>query len=873
MTVLAGYEPNPALRVLYRWFFDHIQVDDTWVKQVRTLAARGRIVYVLRNLNVVDFLALDHLTKRFDLPRIHYVNDLKLGLFEPLDTGLLPALWHFGRKPLSEQLRSALNGSGGSAALFLKRPPGMFDVAVGAHGRGQREGDQHLSCLMALQRETPERPILLVPQVFVWTNRPDTQGAKWLDVVLGPREWPSTLRTVAQFLSNFRHVELRAGEPLDLQAYLAASTDTNDEVHVRRVMYAVLRRLERERRSVTGPAHSPPDRQRVRVLQSPHMQHVITDMAGERAEDRRALFRRAAKLLRQMQATPNSATIRMLEVLLDRVFHRIYAGVEVDMDGLRRLRELAKRGSLVLLPSHKSHVDYLVLSFLMFEHNLPLPMIAAGDNLSFFPLGPVLRRGGAFFIRRSFKGDKLYAETVEAYVRRLLREGHALELFLEGGRSRTGKLLEPKFGLIGMMVDAALGVENRQVHFVPVSIGYERVVETSSYEEEMSGGEKHKEDAAGLLKSTEVLRYRYGRISVQFADSLTLEQLRSELKLPRDKALNADARRMLVTRLANRTMDAINQVTAVTPGALTALALLGNRRRSIAHEELIVRCQKLTGVLSQMKARITPRLVDGGAMREAAIHEALQLFVDAGLVEVHTPEEVRASTERKSDRCGAGALYRVPENKRVELDTSKNHIIHFLVERGLIALSVLHAPGRPVELDTVRKRVLRLSKLFKHEFRFRADAFDNIFDDTLATMLRAGELKQSGDLLSAGAGHDDWNGRSWLQTYGAALQNFIEGYRVAARALTFLLKGPLTDKDWMRRALALGNRMFLAGDIEMREAVTKPILQNALRAFTEEGYVVQLPESKYQLAGSFANQEAAGTIEGRLIGFCEFVSH
>ncbi|HTU63415.1 MAG TPA: 1-acyl-sn-glycerol-3-phosphate acyltransferase, partial [Polyangiales bacterium] len=465
MTSAGGSEPNPALRVLYRWFFDHIQVDEAWVTQVRGLAERGRVVYVLRSLNAIDYLALDHLTRRYDLPRIRYVNDLTLAMIEPSEAGLVRGLWNVFQSSVAEQLRRALDG-GGSAALFMKRPPGVIDLAAGTHGRGQRQGDEHLRVLLTLQRERPEQPILLVPQVFVWTNRPDTQGTRLLDQVLGPREWPTTLRTIGQFLSNFRNVELRVGEPFDFAAYLKNADESSDDVHVRRVMYAVLRRLERERRSATGPASSPPDRQRMRVLQSSSLQEVISNMAGERREDRRALYRRAANMLRTMQATPNSATIRTLDVLLDRVFNRIYAGLEVDMEGLKQLRELTKEGgSLVLLPSHKSHVDYLVLSYIMYENNLPLPMIAAGDNLSFFPLGPVLRRAGGFFIRRSFKGDKLYSASVEAYVRRLLREGHALELFLEGGRSRTGKLLEPKFGLLSMIVDAALGVQ-RTVNFI-----------------------------------------------------------------------------------------------------------------------------------------------------------------------------------------------------------------------------------------------------------------------------------------------------------------------------------------------------------------------------------------------------------------------
>ena len=183
------YEPNPALRVLYRWFFDNIQVDENWVRQVREQANRGRIVYVLRSLNAVDFLALDHLTKRFDLPRIQYVNDLRLGVFNPFNRGILEALVG-SRRPIAEQLRAAFD-HGGSAALFLKRPPGVIDLAAGARGRGQREGDEHVRSLLALQRKQPNEPILLVPQVFVWTKRPDTYGSQWLDLVLGPREWPT----------------------------------------------------------------------------------------------------------------------------------------------------------------------------------------------------------------------------------------------------------------------------------------------------------------------------------------------------------------------------------------------------------------------------------------------------------------------------------------------------------------------------------------------------------------------------------------------------------------------------------------------------------------------------------------------------------
>ncbi|HMR80313.1 MAG TPA: glycerol-3-phosphate acyltransferase, partial [Polyangiaceae bacterium] len=429
-----------------------------------------------------------------------------------------------------DELRDALT-SGGSAALFLKRPPGPLDLAAGASGgRGLVEGDDLLKSLLSMQ-QTANRPILLVPQLFVWTKEPDTRGKRPLDFVLGSREWPTPLRTVGQYLYNYNHVALKAGEALNLADFCADNADVSSDVQVRRVTYALLRRLERVRRSIVGPAEKAPERVRWEIVRTPKLQTIIRDLAGERPVDRTVLTGRALGMLRELQATPDMATIKGLEAIFHRVFHRIYAGIEYDKTDIERVREAAKEGSLVLLPSHKSHIDYLILSYVFNNENLQLPLIAAGDNLNFFPVGPIFRRGGAFFIRRSFRGDKLYAAIVDSYIRRLIRDGFPIELFLEGGRSRTGKLLPPKYGLLTMIVDAAMAVPQRTTYFVPVSIGYERVIEAASYQHELTGGDKEKEDAAGLLKTPEVLRHRYGRINLQFGEILSLSQIRSELGL------------------------------------------------------------------------------------------------------------------------------------------------------------------------------------------------------------------------------------------------------------------------------------------------------------------------------------------------------
>jgi glycerol-3-phosphate O-acyltransferase len=865
-----AYEPNPALRALYHRFFDRIQVDDTWVSRVRELAAQGSVVYVLRSLNFIDFFALDHLTKRYALPQIRFVNNLGLWILNPMGKGWLNAILPKPGVTAPDELRDALE-RGGSAALFLKRPPGVLDVAAGATGgRGLKEGDELIHSLIDLQRQS-EKPILLVPQVFVWTKQPDTRGRRPLDFILGPREWPSPVRTVGQFLYNYKHVALKAGDALNLKSFLVDANGVTESAMVRRITYAVLRRLERERRSVTGPAEKAPERVRMEIVRGPKLRSVIEDLAGERPADRYVLTARAYGMLRKLQATPDILTIKGLEAIFDRVFHRIYAGIDYEKSDIERVREAAKDGSLVLLPSHKSHIDYLILSYVFNQENLQLPLIAAGENLDFFPVGAIFRRGGAFFIRRSFKGDRLYASVVDAYIRRLLRDGYPIELFLEGGRSRTGKLLPPKFGLLNMIVDAALAVPQRTSYFVPVSIGYERVIEAGSYERELSGGEKKKEDAADLLKTPDVLRHKYGRINLQIGEILTFEGVRSDLGWDSAQPFTPAKRRALVTRLGNRVMDEINRVTAVTPGALTALALLSHSRRGIALSELVLRCGKLLGVLQELGARVSPALAtSSGSLRSDAIREAAQMFCEAELIDVHRPADLEAAPEgrRKKRVVDEESIITLVEERRLTLDTSKNIIVHFFAERSLVATAMLVLPGPPAAIDTVRDRVQKLSRLFKYELRFRADApFDEIFDETVQSMRHGGVVEPALERqLGAGPGRAGWSGEEWLSTYAAILRNFLEGYRVAARGLTHLLKGAQTDKELVKKALALGNRMFYAGEIERREAVSKPLFENAYHSLTDQGYLVRM-DGKLELAESFRTARAVAAIESRIAGY------
>lgn len=872
------YEPNAILRWLYRRFFDAIEVDPAWVQRAREAARKGTVVYTLRNLSFLDFLALDHLTKRFGLPEVRFANNLGLWVLEPFGRGmrqLLPTRKVRTRDDDLADLRSAVS-AGQSAALFLKRPPQLFERSS---GRGLLEGDDFVRELLDLQRERlargDKRPVLLMPQVFLWTKRPDTRQRSLVDAIMGTREWPGAIRTAGQFLLNYRDVRLKAGEPLDLAEFLAgeggeelpsrspalppgfAAGDPREDAAVRRVIYVLLRRLERERRVMIGPVVKPSDRIVDEVVRTPRVRKVIEELAGEGRAERLMFEAKARAMLREIAGAPEPDVIRAMGAAMDQIFSRIYDGLEIDRQGLEQLREASRKGTLVLLPSHKSHIDYLFVSYVMFRNDMQVPLIAAGDNLAFFPLGSLFRRAGAFFIRRKIAGDRMYSAVLDAYVHKVVHEGWSLEFFLEGGRSRTGKLLPPKLGLLSMVVDAQFEHPERPIHFVPISIGYERLVEAKSYVKELSGGEKEKESVAGLVKALQVLAERYGRINIQIGNIVTLDDIRRDLEQQKPPSSLRDGgsafvpRRALVTRLGHQIIHEINRATLVTSGSLVALALLTQSGRGVTHKDLQHRTDLLLASLDRLGARVQRGLrAPGGGVAARALDDALLLFSSARWLQIE-----RGDAENE-------AVYVVPDEGRPSIDISKNVILHFFVPYGLIATAV--GAGGPVPLRTVRDRVQHLSRLFKYEFMFRANAsFEQIFDETLEALHTEGTLVKGDDSIAVAESED---ARRRVVLYASAIASFLEGYRIVARTLALLAKGGLSQKELSKKALATGKRMFLSGEIARREAIQRAVFDNAIASFLDQGILAK-SDGKLVLAESFGTIEAMKAVERRIASY------
>jgi glycerol-3-phosphate O-acyltransferase len=845
----APYSPNAILRWLYRRFFAHIRVNENWSRGVREAASQGVVVYVMRSLSFLDFLCLDFLLKKFGLPLVRFVNDLGLWILEPFGKG--ERRLSLRRQIPEAQALQQTVGDGYSALLFLRRPP-----KFGSQARRGRELEVDLIETLVAKQRINAQPILLVPQTFVWSKQAGTASPSLLDLLFGPVQWPGRVRVFCQFLLNYRDAKLRSGEPFNLRGFLEKNPELTDTEAADKIRYALLRRMERDRAVIIGPMKKTTARIQDELLRSPRVRTHIEQYAAEKGISYAKAESVAHKQLRKLCAKQSLFVVDLMHRFLTWVWSKMYDGVVIDKEGVERVREAARDASLILLPSHKSHIDYLVLSDMLYANALMPPLIAAGENLSFWPIGVLLRRGGAFFIRRSFQEDSLYPVLVEAYMRKLIAEGFTVEFFLEGGRSRTGKSLPPKYGLLSMVFDSASKLRGTKVKLVPISIGYERIIEERSFVHELSGGDKQSENVGDLIKSSSILRSKWGRLYVQFGEIIDFDEFTEELakrgdgEVPRAGAITADQKRNAVRALAHKVMYSINEVTVVTPAALVATALLSHQKRGMMRASLISACQDLLATLDVMDARIAHQLRIGDArIREDTIDEAVHLFLDARLIVSHD--------------TGPEPIYTIDSERRIALEYYQNTIIHFFVPRALIAAGLLVDMDQWVDIARLSDRVQQLSRVFKHEFIYRTDAtFDQIFEDALRDMVEAGEIEVRDGYAQATEGAM----RHRLERYAVMLQTFFESYLLALRGAEIVLDGPIPKKDWYKRTLALGQQMYLAGEIERRESLSKLKLETALKAL-QDYKLVQLSGDILERGEGVEGASDLHALEPKLTGF------
>lgn len=798
--------PAAAPSILDRWFAP-VRVAREAPERLPALARRGTVVLVMRSPGLLELLFARWIAPRLGLGPLRATAGYR---------GFAAKLLGLHR---STRGFAASVSAGAATVVFLGRERNLAPFVQ----------------LLAL-RADQERPIFLVPSLLTWSRRaPRLEGSVW-DLLYGAPDAPTPFAHLVGFLRNYRRATFDVGEAVEAGLFAAGHATVSATGQAARLRGRLHLHLSHEFRAAVGPPLKAPSRVRNKVLRDRSLQAAVDRIAAETGRPRWKVMVEAEKDLQELASRYSPSLIEVARPILKWAFGRLYQGVEVDEEGLARVRRAAAQAPIVLCPSHKSYVDFLILSWLLVERGMTPPHIAAGINLSFWPFGPIARAGGAFFIRRKVKGDRVYTAVLRAYVKHLLRDGFPQEFYVEGGRSRTGKLLAPKTGLVSMEVDAWLDGAATDVLFVPVSIDYERLIEAGSYARELAGAEKKSESLRGLLGILAVLFRRYERLYVQFEPPISLAALARDRLGDRAASLAVDdawpgeageatepgtlpadgheAKRRLVQAVGNRIAWAIARATTVTPVGLLATALLADAKGSAPAEAVTRRIELLRYLAAMDGARFARGLkgAPSDPRLPGPIADALRRLEREKLV--------------RADAAAAEPAWQVVPERRPLVDFHRNAVLHRYVALGIVAAAV-RARRDPEDAWGAFERAGWISRLLKLEFMYQpGTSAEEAFESLVVVLERLGAVERGSGTLLPGPAPEV------LHFLADLLRPFLEGYRMTAETALELLdaptRRPLTRRRLVAASLERGRRELEDGRISLHESISKATVENAV---------------------------------------------
>jgi len=802
---------------LFGWrFFGEFDFERHDADRLLELDRRGAVVYVMRYSSRLDYFLFNWLFLLNGIRLSSFANGIKFFYYRPfteamglLGRGLLERLRR-GRSGMRErsivQLRDCLR-EGGSAFLFLRTDKIRTRVRgkKGALAGGRTELDYFQEVIDTAFAS--DVPVSLVPLALFW--RKGARPARpFLNLFYGGNERPTDVGKVVAFLWNYKNLAVRVGQPIDLRAFVDENRESGRERVAKQVRRSLLIFLRREEKPVVGAPLPSFARVQEAVLEDGEVRRVMAEVAGARRRSAERVEARARKNLAEIAASPSATMLAVLAVGVEWLFARLFA--RIDVHGLEPVVEAAKLHPLVLVPSHRSHFDYLILSYLFYKNHLVPPQVAAGINLSFWPLGPIFRRGGAFFLRRSFDGDPLYRAVFRGYVQHLIKDGVTQEFFIEGTRSRTGKTLRPKLGMLRMVLEAYARGARRDLYLVPIGFTYERLVEESSITGERGGARKQRESLLSLLRSHTVLRYKYGSVTVRFGEPISLAHHLGDAVPRRSGPGQIPDLRALAAEFGVEISRRIDGLITAGRSAVAAAALLGQPANALREDELrerVVEVAQLLELLGVPRSESLERCLASGRPEAA-----LELLEQAERVK-------RVASPR-------GDLIQIGDGLRAALDLYRATIGHALVWPAVLALSLRGRQEREALFaDASRWLDLLADEYFPVEGAARRAKLERVLEHLVARGWV--EIAASGALApSAG-------GEPWLAFLRAQLQPLLEAYAAVARVIAEA-NGKGERDALFDRVRAVQKEALLVGEARFPEGACPVAAGNALELLLRE---------------------------------------
>jgi glycerol-3-phosphate O-acyltransferase len=801
---------------LYR-LFKRVSIDENMKEDLRLMQKEGIVVYAIKYRGRLDYLLYHYNFRRRRIPYPKIAFDLNICMLLPFTQFLKIAFSQLSSLIRHGHLPSPYKSGFYKDAIQHRIPSLIFLVDPKGFARHFVHAEQdHIHFLLETQKQM-DRPIFVVPQFVLYKKTPEKDYTSLMNLFFGFRDNPGVIRKTVLFFRHNRRAFIDFGRPLNLKAYLEDQPSTRPFHEMAlELKQMLIESIDRQKRVILGPIMK--SRQQIKeiVLMDEGVQQKIEHIARGDPKRIRQQRKKAGEYFDEIAADFNITYALSFRMTLNWIWKRIFEGVDIDMNGLARVREWARRGPVIYVPSHKSHIDYLILSQLLYDHHMHIPRIAAGKNLAFWPMGYIFRKCGAFFIRRSFAGATLYSEVFVRYIKALLEEGHPIEFFIEGGRSRNGKLVLPKTGFLTILVQAFEEGFCDDLIFVPISIIYDRIIEEKSYLKEISGSEKKEESLKQLLTARRFLKRRYGKIYIRFNHPFSLhEYLTNKPGAGNESHL----------KLAYYLIQSINAVSLVTPLTLVATAILANHRRGFLVSELLDTVETL---LSFLKRYGSP-LADTLAEPRKAMVETLSLLTGWKIV------DMLEGAEKEEE-----IFYYVDEEKKLELEYYKNSIIHFFIPHSFVAVSLLTGPEEVKTLESIVADYGFLRDLFGNEFVFDGDEpLEQKVISLTEYFLAARYLTPSERTMGYKITKLGFNK---LPIWAALVKTFLESYWIAAKSMGQVKTEEAKRGDNLKNMDYLGKQFHKLGLIDHIGALSRLNYRNAT-SFIHENIIKPAKDS------------------------------
>jgi glycerol-3-phosphate O-acyltransferase len=436
-------------------------------------------------------------------------------------------------------------------------------------------------------------------------------------------------------------------------------------------------------------------------------------------------------------------------------------------------------------------------------------------------MGPIFRSGGAFFIRRSFRGAVLYSKVFAEYIYKLLEEGYNIEQFIEGGRSRTGKLLMPKLGLLSILLNAYKSGACTDMIIVPIYIGYDRVLEEKSYLQELEGGKKEPETLKGVINARKFLKKRYGKIYIQFDEPLSMNELVDKFGTPLTE-MKPKEQNILCRNLGYRIINAINRSAVVTAFGLLAGAILNCDRDRFSYSQIKEISEAYLTYLATQDAKLADTLM---LDHIRALQHALDAFVQSKFIEPASKEKDMPYSQRS---------YLIKASRRPLLEYYKNNCIAFFIPAAFTALAILEKDAFQFSATDLHANYKFLQNLFKFEFAYDIDKAPELYvrksikafiDD--AILMPHQTIPDTYNVTSSGFRK--------LRLYSIFLKTYFESYWIVLNFFQKNSQNSIKAKDRLKKIEANGKQMYKRHEIDCPEALSKVSYQNAIEYFTSKG--------------------------------------